>query len=116
MTKNFLIYFSKGSHFSVRQILFIKFLHFIFTFKLKKANCKERNETVQNKHKSQHKKVSSVTWIMIRGLKYLTAQVKVNVFKPLITFEAYTVPNLNMHQQRSLYFFRNLPVTNKHKS
>jgi hypothetical protein len=37
-----------------------------------------------NKHKSQHKKVSSLTWIMIRGLKYLTAQVKLKVCKPLI--------------------------------
>jgi hypothetical protein len=36
------------------------------------------------KHKSYHKRVSSVTWIMIRGFKYLTAQVKVKVFKPLI--------------------------------
>jgi hypothetical protein len=36
------------------------------------------------KHKSYHKRVSSVTWIMIRGLKYLTAQVNVKVFKPLI--------------------------------
>jgi hypothetical protein len=35
-------------------------------------------------HKSYHKRVSSVTWIMIRGLKYLTTQVKVKVFKPLI--------------------------------
>ena len=36
------------------------------------------------KHKSYHKRVTSVTWIMIRGLKYFTAQVKLKVFKPLI--------------------------------
>jgi len=36
------------------------------------------------KHKSYDKRVSSVTWIMIIGLKYLTAQVQLKVFKPLI--------------------------------
>jgi len=45
---------------------------------------------------------------MIRGLKDLTAQVKLKGLGLWSRFDAYTVPNLTMHQQRSLYFFRNL--------
>jgi hypothetical protein len=43
-----------------------------------------RNLSVTIKHKSKHNQVSSVTWFMFRGLKYLMAQVELKVFKPLI--------------------------------
>jgi len=37
-----------------------------------------------NKYKSYHNQVSSVTWFMIRGLKYLSTHVRLKVFQPLI--------------------------------
>ena len=42
------------------------------------------HEQYHNKYKSYHNQVSSVTWFMIRGLKYLSTYVRLKVFQPLI--------------------------------